>query len=89
VPIRIITHEDGLASSECNQGAYLKDSEGNLWIGTISGVTRYNPAADLPSQKPPRTHITRIQHYNFAFTIIIPNSIPNPLSSMGTSVFVR
>jgi ligand-binding sensor domain-containing protein/two-component sensor histidine kinase len=62
--IRIITHEDGLASSECNQGAYLKDSDGNLWIGTIGGVTRYNPAADLPSQKPPRTHITRIRVFD-------------------------
>jgi ligand-binding sensor domain-containing protein/two-component sensor histidine kinase len=62
--IRVITHEDGLASSECNQGAYLKDSEGNLWIGTIRGVTRYNPAADLPSQKSPITHITKIRVFD-------------------------
>lgn len=64
VHIRIITHEDGLASSECNQGAYLKDSQGNLWIGTIRGVTRYNPSADLPSQVAPLTHIAAIKVFD-------------------------
>jgi two-component sensor histidine kinase len=62
--IRIITRDDGLASSECNQGAYLKDSQGNLWIGTIRGVTKYNPEADLPTADPPLTHITRIRIFN-------------------------
>ena len=79
VHIRIITHEDGLASSECNQGAYLKDSEGNIWVGTIGGVTRYKPSADQPSLAPPRTHITNIRVFDQE---ILPgqNNILKPLS---------
>jgi ligand-binding sensor domain-containing protein/two-component sensor histidine kinase len=77
--IRHITHEDGLASSECNQGAYLKDSEGNLWVGTIRGVTKYNPSADQPALAPPRTHITHIRVFDHE---IQPeqNNILSPLS---------
>jgi ligand-binding sensor domain-containing protein len=62
--IRIITNEDGLASNECNQGAYLKDSKGMFWIGTIRGVTCYNPQNDEPSHQPPLTHITNVKLFN-------------------------
>jgi two-component sensor histidine kinase len=56
--IRIITSNDGLASRECNQGAYFKDNQGRLWIGTIQGVTCYNPIFDEPVKSPLPTHIT-------------------------------
>ena len=62
--VRIITSEDGLASSECNQGAFLKDSKGLLWIGTIKGVTRYNPSKDIPILIPPQTHITQVKVFD-------------------------
>jgi ligand-binding sensor domain-containing protein/two-component sensor histidine kinase len=74
--IRIITRDDGLASSECNQGAYLKDSQGNLWIGTIRGVTKYNPAADLPTMDPPLTHITQIRIFDREVSLDEQNNLP-------------
>ena len=67
--IRIITNEDGLASNECNQGAYLKDSNGLFWIGTIRGVTCYNPQNDKPSYQPPLTHITNVKLFNKGINI--------------------
>ncbi len=41
--IRQLFKQSGLANSECNQGAVYKDKSGNIWMGTIGGVTRINP----------------------------------------------
>lgn len=62
--IRKISIEDGLASNECNQGAYLKDSEGNFWIGTVAGATKYRPEYDKQSLSAPKMHFTKMQLYN-------------------------
>jgi signal transduction histidine kinase len=32
-----------------------------MWFGTIAGVCRYSPAADLPTLEPPPVHLTRIR----------------------------
>ncbi len=42
--IRQIFKQNGLADSECNQSAIYKDKKGNIWVGTIGGATRINPA---------------------------------------------
>ncbi len=42
--IRQIFKQNGLADSECNQSAIYKDKTGNIWVGTIGGATRINPA---------------------------------------------
>jgi ligand-binding sensor domain-containing protein/two-component sensor histidine kinase len=62
--IRLITGDDGLASRECNQGAYFKDSKGRLWIGTIRGVTCYNPAADKPVLVAPPVNIIGLRVFD-------------------------
>ncbi|MDP2364731.1 MAG: two-component regulator propeller domain-containing protein [Ignavibacteria bacterium] len=62
--LRNISIEDGLASNECNQGAYLKDSEGNFWIGTVSGVSKYRPENDLQTLSAPKMHFTKMQLFN-------------------------
>ncbi len=41
--IRQVLKISGLAHNECNQGAIYKDSNGNVWVGTIGGVTKINP----------------------------------------------
>jgi len=73
-PIRVITRGDGLASNECNQGAYFKDSRGNIWIGTVKGVTCYCPTSDCPNVTPPQLHISRLR----VFDREIPLSQPKP-----------
>ncbi len=41
--VRQLFKQSGLAHSECNQGAIYKDKHGEIWVGTIGGVTRINP----------------------------------------------
>ena len=52
---------EGFAGIETNQNAVFKDQQGNLWFGTIKGVTKYNPKADKINSIEPRTHITGIR----------------------------
>ena len=62
--IRVMGGRDGLAGSECNQGAYFKDSQGFLWIGTVKGVSRLDPARAEPNPNPPRLHWSRLQSFD-------------------------
>jgi signal transduction histidine kinase/ligand-binding sensor domain-containing protein len=40
------TTEDGLPSNECNQGAAAIDGKGRVWVGTLKGVTVFDPAIE-------------------------------------------
>lgn len=53
--------EEGLKGVECNSNATMKDSEGNLWFGTIKGVTVYNPHFDKINRQEPITRLTGIR----------------------------
>jgi len=53
--------EDGLVGVETNQGAVLKDNDGNLWFGTVNGVSKYNPKADKFNVKPPKVEIKELK----------------------------
>jgi len=41
--LRIISDEEGLVANETNSSAIFEDSEGNLWIGTVGGVSKFYP----------------------------------------------
>jgi len=43
-----------------NRDACLEDSKGNLWFGTVRGVTRYDPGLDRPNLVPPPVYMTRV-----------------------------
>ncbi len=75
IRIRIIGSRDGLASNECNQGAYYKDSQGYLWFGTVNGVSRYNPALAKPDTIAPKIHFTRFRVYDKDIPIENRNTI--------------
>jgi ligand-binding sensor domain-containing protein/serine phosphatase RsbU (regulator of sigma subunit) len=53
--------EDGFIGLECNQNAYYMDVDGKLWIGTIDGVTIYNPDFEDKNTIAPQTQITNIR----------------------------
>ena len=54
---------DGYIGVENNDNAVYKDNQGNIWFGTIKGVTRYNPSVERLNKNAPRTHITGIQMF--------------------------
>lgn len=52
---------DGFTGVECNDNAIYKDKKNNIWIGTVKGLTCYNPSADRIHQNSPQTHITAVK----------------------------
>lgn len=52
--LRPFTPQDGLAGFECNQGGFFSDDSGAVWIGTVAGLTRFDPAKDRPNSAPPK-----------------------------------
>ncbi len=61
IEIRHFGKDDGLKGVECNRNAQFKSSDGNLWFGTIKGVTVYNPRFNRINHKEALTHITGIR----------------------------
>lgn len=67
--IRSLFKKDGLIDNDFTQeGSYL-DSKGNLWLGTLYGVSKYNPNADLPNLIPPEIYITGLEIFNKPYPI--------------------
>src|SRR6201993_1517710 len=52
---------DGFIGVECNDNAIYKDKQNNIWIGTVKGLTCYDPSADKVNQNSPQTHITAVK----------------------------
>lgn len=53
--------EEGFIGLECNQNAFYKDIDGKLWIGTIGGVTIYDPKQEKQNTIEPQTQISNIR----------------------------
>ena len=51
-PLRHLTTHSGLAGREVNRDALFVDRQNRLWIGTDSGVSRYNPEYDRVTALP-------------------------------------
>lgn len=67
--IRSLFKKDGLVDNDFTQeGSYI-DSKGNLWLGTLYGVSKYNPNTDLPNLIPPKIYITGLEIFNKPYPI--------------------
>ena len=53
--------EEGFIGVECNQNSFYKDMDGELWIGTIGGITIYDPKQEKKNTLEPQTHINAIR----------------------------
>lgn len=51
---------EGFIGTETNENAVCLDHSGNLWFGTIRGVTRFNPMAKGLIEVQPNLHITSV-----------------------------
>ena len=52
---------EGFRGIETCQNAVMPDDRGNLWFGTVNGLTRYRPASDSVSAVPPKLHFTGVR----------------------------
>jgi ligand-binding sensor domain-containing protein/serine phosphatase RsbU (regulator of sigma subunit) len=53
--------EEGFMGLECNQNAFYKDIDGKLWIGTVGGVTIFDPRQERKNTIEPQTQINGIR----------------------------
>ena len=51
---RHITEKDGLAWNDCNEGAFLDDTDGSVWVGTSNGLSHLLHPEELFQQQPLR-----------------------------------
>jgi ligand-binding sensor domain-containing protein len=59
--VEAFTPEDGLADWETNAHGFFSDSRGEIWIGTINGLTQYSPAVRSPNTEPPRLVVENVR----------------------------
>jgi ligand-binding sensor domain-containing protein/serine phosphatase RsbU (regulator of sigma subunit) len=53
--------EEGFIGVECNQNSFYKDIDGKLWIGTVAGITIYDPRKEKKNMIEPLTQIMGIR----------------------------
>ncbi len=56
----LVTQDQGLVANEMNAGASFKDEEGNLWFGSVGGVTKFNPDEEKINEVAPYVHVENI-----------------------------
>ena len=57
----LFTTEDGLPSSDCQQGARLADEHGRIWMGTARGLGMFDPRTESPDHLPKPLLIDRAE----------------------------
>jgi diguanylate cyclase (GGDEF)-like protein len=50
--MELFTTEDGLPSSDCQQGAHVVDQDGRIWIGTAKGLAMFDTRNEQPDLAP-------------------------------------
>ncbi|OGG04707.1 MAG: hypothetical protein A3F83_13675 [Candidatus Glassbacteria bacterium RIFCSPLOWO2_12_FULL_58_11] len=62
--IRWFNKSDGLISNQIVRNGAVMDRQGKLWLGTVSGVSFYDPELDRPGLVPPPVHITEVRSFD-------------------------
>ena len=55
------TPDDGLADWETNAHGFFNDSRGDIWIGTVNGLSQFNPAGRVVNTEPPRIVVESVR----------------------------
>ena len=61
-PAQPFNADDGLANSETNQNGFFCDARGEIWIGTIDGMSQYNQTNLRPNVTPPRVLVEQARY---------------------------
>ena len=59
--VEAFTPDDGLADWETNAQGFFSDSRGDIWIGTVNGLSQYNPTVRAPNTEPPRLAVESVR----------------------------
>jgi ligand-binding sensor domain-containing protein/serine phosphatase RsbU (regulator of sigma subunit) len=59
--VRAYDATDGFTGIECNENAICRDLNGNIWFGTVNGLTRYSPTLEKKVSPKPVVSINNIQ----------------------------
>ena len=51
--VEVFTPDDGLADWETNGNGFYSDARGEIWIGTVNGLSQYNPTSYSRNTEPP------------------------------------
>lgn len=55
---------DGLPDNEFNYKSVFQDSKGNIYLGGINGLLRFNPYSKIEKTKPSKIFLTEIKKYD-------------------------
>ncbi|MCB9205864.1 MAG: hypothetical protein H6612_12390 [Ignavibacteriales bacterium] len=69
ITIRQLHKKDGLIGNDITHEGTFVDDEDNLWIGTLFGITKYNPNRDKPITAPPKIYISAIELFNEEYSL--------------------
>jgi diguanylate cyclase (GGDEF)-like protein len=58
--VEAFSPDDGLADWETNGNGFYSDVRGEIWIGTVNGLSQYNPASYSRNTEPPRLMIENV-----------------------------
>jgi ligand-binding sensor domain-containing protein len=61
VRIKNYGFSDGFVGIECNSNSFFEDKKGDLWFGTSTVFTKYNPSADFDNLNPPHLNFTGLK----------------------------
>ncbi|MGB3545782.1 MAG: histidine kinase [Saprospiraceae bacterium] len=61
VGVRYFGRSEGFLGIETCRDAALRDYSGNIWFGTLGGLTRHSPATQLRERAPPRLYFADIE----------------------------
>jgi diguanylate cyclase (GGDEF)-like protein len=59
--VKAFNPDDGLADWETNANGFYSDIRGDIWIGTVSGLSQYKPAGSGANTEPPRLVIENVR----------------------------
>ena len=86
IAVKQYNASDGFIGIECNNNSICKDNKGNIWFGTVNGLTRYSPLFEKTETILPNIQLTSIQLFfkdvnwaNRADKVAKWNNIPEQL----------